>query len=64
MDRQEHNLISKSGFFFIAELIIDLELVYDPPTTDHCGNCTACIDACPTDALIEPCKLTEQMYII
>ena len=53
------NLISKKvgSFFFIAELIIDLELVYDPPTTDHCGNCTACIDACPTDALIEPYQI-------
>ena len=53
------NLISKKvgSFFFIAELIIDLELVYDPPATDHCGNCTACIDACPTDALIEPYQI-------
>ena len=53
------NLISKKvgSFFFIAELIIDLELLYDPPTTDHCGNCTACIDACPTDALIEPYQI-------
>ena len=39
------------SFFFIAELILDLELDYDPPTTDHCGSCTACIDACPTQAL-------------
>jgi len=47
------NLISKKvgSFFFIAELILDLELEYDPPTTDHCGSCTACIDACPTQAL-------------
>jgi epoxyqueuosine reductase len=47
------NLIAKKvgSFFFIAELIIDLELEYDPPTTDHCGSCTACIDACPTEAL-------------
>lgn len=47
------NLISKKvgSFFFIAELIIDLELEYDNPVTDHCGNCTACIDACPTEAL-------------
>lgn len=47
------NLISKKvgSFFFIAELIIDLELEYDTPVTDHCGNCTACIDACPTEAL-------------
>lgn len=47
------NLISKKvgSFFFIAEIICDLELVYDGPTTDHCGSCTACIDACPTQAL-------------
>ncbi len=47
------NLISQKvgSFFFIAELIIDLELVYDTPVTDHCGTCTACIDACPTEAL-------------
>ena len=53
------NLISKKvgSFFFIAELIIDLELEYDPPTTDHCGSCTACIDACPTDALIAPYQI-------
>jgi len=53
------NLISKKvgSFFFIAELIIDLELEYDPPTTDHCGSCTACIDACPTEALIQPYQI-------
>lgn len=47
------NLIKqKSGsFFFIAELILDLELPQDPIATDHCGSCTACIDACPTQAL-------------
>ena len=50
------NLLSKQvgSFFFIAELIIDLELEYDTPVTDHCGSCTACIDACPTDAIVEP----------
>ena len=42
------------SFYFIAELIIDLELEYDSPVTDHCGSCTACIDACPTDAIVEP----------
>lgn len=48
-------LTQKTGsFYFIAELIIDLELEYDTPTTDHCGTCTACIDACPTDAIVEP----------
>ncbi|MDH5367400.1 MAG: tRNA epoxyqueuosine(34) reductase QueG [Cyclobacteriaceae bacterium] len=42
------------SFFFIAELIIDLELETDAPVTDHCGTCTACIDACPTDAIPTP----------
>lgn len=41
------------SFFFLAELIIDLELEYDHPfKTDHCGNCTKCIDACPTQAIL------------
>jgi epoxyqueuosine reductase len=50
------NLLTKQvgSFYFIAELIIDLDLVYDTPVTDHCGSCTACIDACPTQAIVEP----------
>ena len=50
------NLLSKQtgSFYFIAELIIDLDLDYDTPVTDHCGSCTACIDACPTQAIVEP----------
>lgn len=50
------NLLTQQvgSFYFIAELIIDLELEYDSPTTDHCGTCTACIDACPTEAIIQP----------
>jgi epoxyqueuosine reductase len=50
------NLITqKTGsFYFIAELIVDLELDYDYATTDHCGTCTACIDACPTEAIVSP----------
>lgn len=45
----------KNGsFFFIAELILDLELVADGPIKDYCGTCTRCIDACPTDALHQP----------
>lgn len=50
------NLITKDtgSFYFIAELIIDLPLNYDNPTTDHCGTCTACIDACPTKAIVDP----------
>ncbi|MEP2670586.1 MAG: tRNA epoxyqueuosine(34) reductase QueG [Cyclobacteriaceae bacterium] len=45
---------SAGSFFFLAELIIDLELDYDSPTKDYCGTCTACMDACPTDAISEP----------
>ena len=50
------NLLTQQvgSFYFIAELIIDLDLEYDLPTTDHCGTCTACIDACPTQAIAEP----------
>ncbi|WP_313806276.1 tRNA epoxyqueuosine(34) reductase QueG [Flavobacterium sp.] len=50
------NLLSKQvgSFFFIAELIVDLDLEYDGVTTDHCGSCTACLDACPTEAIVAP----------
>lgn len=50
------NVIRKQegSYFFIAELIIDLELEADHPVTDHCGSCTRCIDACPTGAIIRP----------
>ena len=50
------NLLTQQvgSFYFIAELIVDLDLEYDTPVTDHCGTCTACIDACPTQAIVEP----------
>jgi epoxyqueuosine reductase len=50
------NLLTQQigSFYFIAELIIDLDLEYDHATTDHCGTCTACIDACPTEAIVSP----------
>jgi epoxyqueuosine reductase len=50
------NLINKQrgSFFFIAELILDLELEHDVAIKDYCGTCTRCIDACPTDAIINP----------
>ena len=50
------NLLTQKvgSFYFIAELIIDLDLEYDLATTDHCGSCTACIDACPTEAIVAP----------
>lgn len=53
------NLINKGNgsYFFIAEIILDLELQYDSPTGDYCGTCTKCIDACPTDAI-------ESAYVV
>ncbi len=50
------NLLTQKvgSFYFIAELIVDLDLEYDNATTDHCGTCTACIDACPTEAIVAP----------
>ena len=50
------NLLTQQvgSFYFIAELIVDLDLEYDHATTDHCGTCTACIDACPTEAIVAP----------
>lgn len=52
----KHSLLiqkQQGSFFFLAELIIDLELDYDnPTTTNHCGTCTKCIDACPTKAIL------------
>ncbi|ALM08907.1 epoxyqueuosine reductase [Sediminicola sp. YIK13] len=50
------NLLTQQvgSFYFIAELIVDLDLEYDSKVTDHCGTCTACLDACPTQAIVEP----------
>ena len=48
------NLITKKhgSFYFLAEIICDLELDYDLAVTDHCGSCRACIDTCPTQAIV------------
>ncbi|WP_457616298.1 tRNA epoxyqueuosine(34) reductase QueG [Lutibacter sp.] len=52
----KHSLLiqkNKGSFMFLAELILDIELAYDTPfVTDHCGKCTKCIDACPTEAIL------------
>ncbi len=44
----------RGSWFFLGEIILNLELAVDPPQPDHCGTCTQCLDACPTDAIIEP----------
>jgi epoxyqueuosine reductase len=53
------NLLNKKlgSFFFIGEMIVDTLFEYDKPVADHCGSCTRCIDACPTDAIYEPGKV-------
>ncbi|WP_448530645.1 tRNA epoxyqueuosine(34) reductase QueG [Raineya sp.] len=50
------NLINRKigSFFFIGELIVDLELEYDSPTGDYCGTCKRCLEACPTEAIVSP----------
>ena len=50
------NIINRENgsFFFIGELILDLELDTDVPIKDYCGTCTKCIDECPTNAIVEP----------
>lgn len=48
---------AKGSYYFLSELVIDLDLVADSPVKDFCGNCTKCIDACPTGAIFEPYKI-------
>ncbi|MEM7038200.1 MAG: tRNA epoxyqueuosine(34) reductase QueG, partial [Bacteroidota bacterium] len=50
------------SWYFIGEIIIDLELEYDGPMEDFCGTCTRCIDACPTDAL-QPYEIDSRKCI-
>ncbi len=53
------NILTKrnGSYFFLAEIILDIELEYDSHVKDYCGTCTKCIDACPTDAIYEPYKV-------
>jgi epoxyqueuosine reductase len=57
IDRKE------GSFFFLGEIVTDAPLIPDRPATDHCGTCTRCIDACPTDAIVEPYKLDARACI-
>jgi len=59
------NLLNKKfgSFFLIGEMICDLDFAYDRPLTDHCGTCTKCIDACPTDAIYEPWRVDSNRCI-
>jgi len=54
---------NKGSFFFIAEILADVELDYDKPIKDYCGACTKCLDACPTDAFPEPYVLNASKCI-
>lgn len=53
----------KGSWFFLAEIILDIELTPDAPQMDHCGTCTRCIDACPTDAIVEPYVVDSRLCI-
>ena len=54
---------SKGSFYFLAEIICDIEFVYTNPVKNYCGTCTKCIDACPTQALYEPYKMDARKCI-
>ncbi len=53
----------EGSFFFLCEVVLDVELQPDAPATDHCGTCTRCLDACPTNALEKPYQMDASKCI-
>ena len=54
---------AKGSFFFLCEILVDLELEYNTPVTEYCGKCTKCIDACPTQAIVAPYVIDSKKCI-
>src|SRR5690606_5070372 len=64
--RGRHTLVLDRGagsMFFLGEIYLDFTLPATEPASDHCGRCTACIDACPTGAIVAPYRLDARRCI-